>query len=951
MTISSTTRKAGPYIGNGTASVFPFAFKVFQASDVEVVRLNVATSVETTLALTTDYTVTLNLDQDSNPGGNITLVAGPLASGFNLVLTSDIGNLQPTDLTNQGGFYPDVINDALDRATIQIQQLQEQTDRAIKVPITNPTTIDELTADLIRVANSADNVDTVANHIDNVDQVADSIDNVDTVSGSIANVNTVAGHIANVDTVGTHIANVDTAATHIANIDTVANDLNEPVSEINTVAENIGNVNTVGLAISNVNSVATDIANVNTVANDLNEPVSEINTVAVNIANVNAVGNDITNVNTVAGNTTNINTVAGISGNVTTVAGNNANVTTVATNIASVNSAATNMAAIIAAPTQAANAAASATSASTSAGNAVIAKNAAEAARDAALVSGKVYASTAAGIAATTNGQYFSVPSVQDVEYLILYLNNAGTAVEIKRYPSTLALSAFQQINYGPKFVVTDSLGYEGMLLNDEGGFLTKKLQVEGDFKVRTGADVEIDTSGNFDSNTSYIGNVAGAGQYLYAITDDNGNAIIAIDSQGRLVANFDLVPSGGGGGSTGTRVYDYSINQVFGYGQSLSVGQTETALSTVQHYDNLMFTRGMRPQYDYPGETDAQWYASLVPAVEAVSPTMPTVLCETTMVGIGDMIKQRILSEDGKSYTQHQYQMLLSTPGWGATTVAQLSKGGSYYPRMITQTTYAKNLASAAGKTHAVQAVTWTQGESDYLSGTSKATYMAQLNQLIADFNADIKAITGQSKNIPMISYQISSHKYYGGGTSYPQIAFAQYDVEATNPLYYIACAMYPFTYWAGGHIVAQSTRWLGAYYGLAYKRIVINQEDWVPLKPIASVRQSNFVEIRFNVPQGPIVFDTTQVPAQTNYGFRLFDSAGNAQTITNVAIIDTDRIRITASATIPAGSRVRYACEGNSITGLGNLRDSQGDTITFDCITATKRMDNWCLIFDLEV
>ena len=65
MTISSTNRKAGPYIGNGTTTVFPFYFKVFAAADVEVVRLTVATNVETILTLTTDYTVTLNTDQNA----------------------------------------------------------------------------------------------------------------------------------------------------------------------------------------------------------------------------------------------------------------------------------------------------------------------------------------------------------------------------------------------------------------------------------------------------------------------------------------------------------------------------------------------------------------------------------------------------------------------------------------------------------------------------------------------------------------------------------------------------------------------------------------------------------------------------------------------------------------------------------------------------------------------
>lgn len=135
MTISSTVRIAGPYVGSGAATAFPFAFKVFAAAEMQVAKLNTTSNVETILVLNTDYTVTLNGDQNGTPGGTITLPA-VLASGYNLTITSDIANLQPTDLTNQGGFYPEVITDALDRATIQIQQL-DQNSRAIKIPLSD----------------------------------------------------------------------------------------------------------------------------------------------------------------------------------------------------------------------------------------------------------------------------------------------------------------------------------------------------------------------------------------------------------------------------------------------------------------------------------------------------------------------------------------------------------------------------------------------------------------------------------------------------------------------------------------------------------------------------------------------------------------------------------------------------------------------------------------------
>jgi hypothetical protein len=389
MTISSTTRVAGPFTGNGTASAFPFAFKVFAASDLKVVRLNTTTVVETVLVLNSDYTVTLNGNQNTNPGGTVTLVAGPLATGQNLVITTALPNLQPTDLTNQGGFYPEVINDALDRATMQIQQIQEGLDRSVKVPVTQPVSMDQLLADIV------------------------------TVAADITNVDTVAGSIANVNTVGTNIADVNTVASDIADVITVAADLNEPVSEIETVAASIVNVNTVGTAISNVNTVATSIADVNTVAADLNEPVSEIETVAASITNVDTVGTNIASVNTTATNIASVNTTAT----------NIASVNTVSTNIASVNSAATNMAAIIAAPTEAANAAASAAAA-------LAAETGAENARDAALIQAGVYVDEATGRAAVADGEAFKVQGTGNVAAFEYRRVNASTSTLIATYPS-----------------------------------------------------------------------------------------------------------------------------------------------------------------------------------------------------------------------------------------------------------------------------------------------------------------------------------------------------------------------------------------------------------------------------------------------------------------------------------------------------------------------------------
>lgn len=146
--ISSEVRKAGPYAGTGVTTSFPFHFKVFLVDEVVVIRTD-SEGAETVLTAGA-YTVTLNEDQDSAPGGYVTYpsVGGPLPVGEKLTLTSDVAYLQTLDLTNQGGFYPKTINAALDRATMQIQQVAEQAARSVKVSISDPRTPEQFWRDL-----------------------------------------------------------------------------------------------------------------------------------------------------------------------------------------------------------------------------------------------------------------------------------------------------------------------------------------------------------------------------------------------------------------------------------------------------------------------------------------------------------------------------------------------------------------------------------------------------------------------------------------------------------------------------------------------------------------------------------------------------------------------------------------------------------------------------------
>lgn len=155
MSISTTTRKAGPFTGNGVTVSFPFAFKVFSVDDVKVVRGEIDTAAELELTRGTHYNVTLNSNQDTNPGGTVNWIGTPLSTAFTLVIGSKVASTQPATFTNLGRFYPRVLNDALDRLTIVVQQLAEEVSRSVKVGFSGLVSPDELVSTITTAASTA----------------------------------------------------------------------------------------------------------------------------------------------------------------------------------------------------------------------------------------------------------------------------------------------------------------------------------------------------------------------------------------------------------------------------------------------------------------------------------------------------------------------------------------------------------------------------------------------------------------------------------------------------------------------------------------------------------------------------------------------------------------------------------------------------------------------------
>lgn len=174
MTISSEAIKSSVFAGNGSTTAFAISFKTFSQSDLTV-TLTSAAGVEAVKTLTTNYTVSLNANQDNSPGGTVTMGVAP-ASGEKLVIANEPAYTQSSDIVNGGGFFPNVIEDMVDRNTILSRRAQEQTSRSIQIPISDSTgTTVKLPTETLRASKAIvfDSSGNVGVSVDNyVDQVA-----------------------------------------------------------------------------------------------------------------------------------------------------------------------------------------------------------------------------------------------------------------------------------------------------------------------------------------------------------------------------------------------------------------------------------------------------------------------------------------------------------------------------------------------------------------------------------------------------------------------------------------------------------------------------------------------------------------------------------------------------------------------------------------------------------
>ena len=140
MTVSTTIIKSS-HNGNGSTTTFAYAFKILQDSDLVVIIRNNSTGTETTKTLTTHYTVSGAGDAT---GGSITFTSGNIpANGETVVIRRNVPQTQAIDYIANDPFPAESHEEGLDRATMTLQQLQEEVTRSIKLSRTNTMTSTE----------------------------------------------------------------------------------------------------------------------------------------------------------------------------------------------------------------------------------------------------------------------------------------------------------------------------------------------------------------------------------------------------------------------------------------------------------------------------------------------------------------------------------------------------------------------------------------------------------------------------------------------------------------------------------------------------------------------------------------------------------------------------------------------------------------------------------------
>ena len=383
-------------------------------------------------------------------------------------------------------------------------------------------------------------------------------------------------------------------------------------------------------------------------------------------------------------------------------------------------------------------------------------------------------------------------------------------------------------------------------------------------------------------------------------------------------------------------------------YGQSLAIGVDAIRItdfdSLANYADGRIVTENMDHYFGYFDISPFKQFAKKITRYQKRS-------YELTVYGMAEVLADN---------TGKDTLICIFPDGQDGTVIADLGKGSKTYNKFLHDIKTAYQSAQKRGWDFVMPAFCWMQGETDVTSypGTN---YRELLLQFVKNINQDIKQITGQQQDIEVICYQsnpvtrakdFNPVAYNCPETIVPE---TQLELVRDHPTFHASGPMYPYDFVNEIiHIDGSSQKKHGVLVALAALDILKQQKHLRGLLPLKAQCHDNEVIIDFNIPCPPLTLDTIQVTNPGHYGFSVI-TPNNRDIVENV-ILQDGCVHLLCSES-PKDCRVRYAINGDKMVSgrlhgpRGNLRDSQGDSITITIQGKTYPIYNWCYQFDMPV
>lgn len=404
-------------------------------------------------------------------------------------------------------------------------------------------------------------------------------------------------------------------------------------------------------------------------------------------------------------------------------------------------------------------------------------------------------------------------------------------------------------------------------------------------------------------------------------------------------------------------------ISGIWMMGQSLGDGSESLPVvsSEGSRWGNVMFQRGVRT-----------WLAkdnSATPEKRADDSFRLVPLRATVNGGLGETVANG-MADHLSAQQKFPGNYLVACAGQGGRQIQELSSadlsmdertpesrrhGGGYYKTSLDDARRAMEQAKALGAKFKMKALYWMQGEGNGgpTGGIMPTRWDAEIprkeglawyrDQLIAyrrQWSADLCAITGQSGELPMFTYQTL------GPAGEAQLMAADMDkaIYLVGPHYAVPSALNslypPGRHGDAIHLAADGERWWGEQVGKVMHRVLHEKEAWQPLRPHAAKLDASRdgLVIEFTVPRPPLVIDMSFLARQeistkggftSLAGFQVRGANGQALTLTEVAIASPKSLRLRFAQPLPAGEKCRVSYGHPSASALGSIAAIRRTTI----------------------